>query len=59
MKFLAYLLWTLSAPFFAGGVIWAVMPVFIPLWAVAVGMIIHVCVWATVQEKLNDAGWDN
>jgi hypothetical protein len=40
-------------------VIWAVMPVFIPLWAVAVGMIIHVCVWATVQEKLNDAGWDN
>jgi hypothetical protein len=59
MKFLAYLLWTISAPFFAGGVVWAVMAAFIPLWAVALSMFVHLGIWATVQEKLNEAGWDN
>jgi hypothetical protein len=59
MKFAAYLLWTISAPFFAGGVPWMIAAAFIPGWAFVIGFIIHTAIWATVQEKLNDAGWDN
>jgi len=58
MKFIAYLLWTVSAPFFAGGVVWAFAPFFIPLWAVAVGMIAHLCVWGSVQERMTENDWD-
>ena len=59
MKFLAYVLWTFSAPFFLGGLVWVIMPVFMPLWAVALGMVAHACVWTTVIDHLNAAGWDN
>lgn len=59
MKFTVYLLWTISAPFFAGGIVWAIAPVFMPMWAIAIGMIAHLAIWASVQETLTENGWDN
>lgn len=58
MKFVAYLLWTISGPMFAGGVVWAIAAAFIPMWAIAIGMIVHLMIWGSIQETLTEAGWD-
>ena len=58
MKFTVYLAWTISAPFFIGGVVWVFAPFFIPLWAVALGMVSHLCVWGSVQERMTENDWD-
>lgn len=58
MKFAAFLLWTISAPFFAGGVVWAISAAVIPLWAVAIGMFIHLAIWGSVQETMLENKWD-
>jgi len=58
MRFAFYLFWTLSAPMFAGGVVWAIAAAFIPMWAIALGMIIHLMIWGSVQETLTENGWD-
>jgi hypothetical protein len=42
---------------FAGGVVWAVAAAFIPMWAIALGMIIHLMIWGSVQETLTENGW--
>ena len=59
MKLVAYILWVLSAPFFGGGLFWMFVAAVAPMWVVAVGMIVHLCVWGSVTETLTENGWDN
>jgi len=58
MKFVAYLLWTISGPMFAGGVVWAIAAAIVPLWAIALGMFIHMAIWGSVQNWMHENKWD-
>ena len=58
MKFIVYLFWTISAPFFVGGLVWAITAAFIPMWAIAAGMFIHLAIWGSILETLTENGWD-
>jgi hypothetical protein len=58
MRFAFYMFWTILAPFFAGGIVWAFAPAVLPNWAIAIGFLTHLVVWGTVQEWLNENNWD-
>lgn len=57
MRFALYCLWTITAPFFVGGVFWVLSPAVMPLWAVLPGMFFHLYVWATVFEAMQKYRW--